>query len=794
MPGFLLVCTEHKIPRMKNLVAAFILLVLNLTSVKAQEPTQTISGNITDYQTGVPLSFVTVYIKDSDPSLGTVSDERGFFTIKKVPVGRVTIEVSYLGYETLAVSDVVITSAKNVQLNIQLTPALSSLDEVIITPKFNKERPINNIATVSARMLSIEEASRYAGGFEDPARLASSFAGVTSGGTAENAIIVRGNAPKFLQWKIEGVEVPNPNHFANLSSFGGGGITALSSNLLANSDFLSGAFPSEYNNVLAGVFDMRMRTGNSKSYEHSFEAGLIGLDFASEGPIGGIDKASYLVNYRYSTLALMESVMPDDAQGTKYQDLSFKLNFPTRKTGTFSLWGIGLIDESGRKPEKDENKREYYQENEKQDVNQYMGAIGLNNNYYFENSAYLKSTIAFSSEGLDLATYRLNEENILIPQNNISSNRYNLTFKSYYNKRFSEKLTNRTGITLQGLGYDLDFNETNDLGEFQNIAKENGFTSLLAAFTNITLRKNQFTINLGITFQTFTLNNNYTLEPRIGTAYQINPKHRLSFGYGMHSRLEPLQIYFTQTENSPKPQANKDLDFTKAHHFVLGYDWNISEKLHLKIEPYYQVLYDVPMVANNTESLLNLQSDWFMTDSYYNSGKGRNYGLDVTLEQYMNKGFYYLLSGSVFNSEFKNQNTEWFNTRFNKNYVVNALAGKEFSLGDSKQNTLSFNLRVSLQGGNRYSKVDINASMRREDVVYDESKPFSEKTHPSAVLHTTLTYEMNREKTSHKFSLKVLNATGYEDFLGHRYNLKTGNITENREALILPNISYKISF
>ncbi|MDP2687775.1 MAG: TonB-dependent receptor [Aequorivita sp.] len=779
---------------MKNLLVATILLMICLTSAKAQELTQTISGKITDHQTDEPLPFVNVYIKDSSPAIGTISDENGFYTIKNVLVGRVTVEASYMGYEPLTVSEVVVTSAKSVQLNMQLTPGLSSLDEVVIAPKANKERPINNIATVSARMLSVEEASRYAGGFDDPARLASSFAGVAGGGGADNAIIIRGNAPKFLQWKIEGVEIPNPNHFANLSSFGGGGLTALSSNLLANSDFMTGAFPSEYNNVLAGVFDMRMRTGNSVNYEHSFEVGLIGLDFASEGPISRASKASYLINYRFSSLALLESAMPDDAQGTKYQDLSFKLNFPTKKAGIFSLWGIGLIDKSGSEPEKNENKREYYQDIENQDVKQYMGALGLNHNYYFANSAYLKSILAFSSEGLDLTTDRLNEENALVPKNSIASSRYNLTFKSYYNRRFSEVLSNRTGIILQGLGYDLDFNEANNIGELQNIAKESGFTSLMAAFTNFTLRKNKFNFNLGLTSQIFTLNNSFTLEPRLGAAYQINPKHSLSFGYGLHSRLEPLQIYFTQTPNSSKSQANKDLGFTKAHHFVLGYDWNISEKLHLKIEPYYQILYNVPMAANSNESLLNLQSDWFITDTFYNTGEGRNYGLDITFEQYMNNGFYYLLSGSVFNSEFKNKNTDWFNTRFNKNYVFNALAGKEFKLGKNKQHTLGINVRFSLQGGSRYSKIDMNASMLQEEVVYDETNPFSEQTDPSAVLHTTLSYVMNRKKTSHKFSIKILNATGYEDFLGHRYNFKTGKVIENREALMLPNVSYKISF
>jgi hypothetical protein len=772
----------------------FWMFLMFTTLVSAQELTQTIKGKILDNETQEPIPFATVVIKNTNPIIGTTTEDNGNFRLENVPIGRYDIEVSHLGYESTIISEVVVTSAKEVVLKITLTESAYALDEVIIRPKTNKEEPLNKMATVSARMLSVEEASRYAGGFDDPARLASSFPGVATSSVGNNAIIVRGNAPKYLQWKIEGVEVPNPNHFANLSAFGGGGLTALSSNLLANSDFFTGAFPAEYNNALSGVFDIKMRNGNSSEYEHSIEAGIIGIDFASEGPLGKKEYgASYLVNYRYSTLGLISSLLPDDAGKINYQDLSFKLSLPTKKAGSFSIWGIGLIDNSESLPEKDINKQIYYEDIEQQDVSQYMGALGINNRLTLKNSAYLNTTLSVSTNGIDLKTDRLNNQSQLQPENEIKNTNYNIVFKSFLNKKFSAKHTNRTGVTLRGLAYDIDLKENNvNTNTLNTLASENGFSSLLSAYSNSSFSLKNWKLNLGINAQLFTLNNSVTIEPRLGLSHQINENNKLSFGYGLHSRIEPLNIYFATTANNT--QANKDLKLSKAHHFVLAYDWNISEKLHLKIEPYFQYLFDIPIVANTTTSLINLEQDWFINDTYINAGKGQNYGIDLTLEQYINNGFYYLVSASVFNSKYKTDTNKWYNTRFNKNYLITALAGKEFRLGKNKQNSLGINIRASIQGGNRYSPIDNQASLLQQDVVYNETNPFTQQAETVFLTDFTVNYEWNKRKTTQRLSLKVLNATNFEEFQGHRFNLQTNQVDKFKEGIIIPNISYKISF
>jgi hypothetical protein len=333
---------------MKQLIQIilFVACTLLATNISAQnnKPVQTIRGIAIDYASGTPIPYATVQLLDL-PQMGTTTDNDGKFVIKNVPVGRHDLQASFLGYEPTIFREIMLTSAKEVSLEVQMKENTRLLEEVVVRPRINKEEPMNKMALSGARMLSVEEASRFAGGMDDPARLVSSFAGVTSA-VGSNGISVHGNAPSLLQWRLEDVEIPNPNHFADVASLGGGVLSSLSSNVLGNSDFYTSAFPAEFNNAVSGIFDMKMRNGNSQKFQHTLQAGVLGLDAASEGPLSRKHNASYLFNYRYSTTGLMNKVSPagDLEQEMDYQDLNFKLNFPTPKAGIFSVWGTALID------------------------------------------------------------------------------------------------------------------------------------------------------------------------------------------------------------------------------------------------------------------------------------------------------------------------------------------------------------------------------------------------------------------------------------------------------------------
>lgn len=776
----------------KNTILIYLLLWFPLITFAQQ----TVRGVVIEENTQLPIQYATVLLQGGAAPVGGMTDSMGVFAIAGIAAGRYEIQVTMTGYEPYIQKEMAVGGGKEVVLSISLKKSAFALKEITIRAGVNKEQPINRMATVSARMLSVEEAARYAGGFDDPARLASAFAGVASN-VGNNGIVIRGNAPKFLQWKMEGVEIPNPNHFADMAAFGGGGLTALSSQMLANSDFFTGAFPAEYSNALSGVFDIAMRTGNNRKREHTFQLGAIGIDAASEGPFGKNSKSSYLFNYRYSTLGLIAPLLPENAGGVRYQDFSFKLNFPTKKTGTFSLWGIGLKDGSGAKAKTDSTLWKYASDKEEQNVQQYMGAAGLTHKYFFSNNTtYLKTTLAATISGLDLSTERFNANMSLAPQNSINNQYGNFVLSSFVNRKFNSRHTNRTGVILTGLTYNQVIENAGTIpGVLTTIVNESGNSALAAAYTQSSVHiTEKLTMNTGITGQLFLLNSRYTVEPRVGLKYQHNNKHSYGLAYGLHSRLERLNYYFTRTPATGNTLVNKDLDFTRAHHFVFSYDWNISKNIHLKAEPYFQQLYSVPVVAGSSVSFINMQNDWFFAEQLQNTGKGRNYGVDLTLEKYLTQGYYAMVTATAFRSEYLGGDGVWRDTRFNRNYVFNVLAGKEWSVGRGNMNTFGINARISYQGGDRYSPVNELASTIAKDVVFDETRAFSKQLPPALVGHFTTSYKINRKYAAHTIALKVINATMYKEFEGFRYNYQTGIVDESRSAIVVPNISYKIDF
>lgn len=773
----------------------FVSILVFFTLQVFAQPAQSIRGTVIDDASNTPVGFATVALLQTDPALGAITDASGNFTIPNVPVGRYDLQVTYVGYEPAILREITVISAKQTFLTIQIKENASLLKEVVIKPRVNKEQALNSMATVSAKMLSVEEAKRYAGGFDDPARLASSIAGVASN-TSENGIIVRGNAPKFLQWKMEGVEIPNPNHFADLNSLGGGTVTALSSQMLANSDFFTGAFPAEYNNALSGVFDIAMRTGNNQKREHTLQAGFLGIDASSEGPFKKDGRASYLFNYRYSTFALITPLLPEDAGSIKYQDLSFKLNFPTEKAGIFSLWGMGMTDGAVAKAKTESTKWEYADDLERNDIKQSIGVAGISHKYFFKDNTYLKTTLATTATNTDWNTQQLNEELNLLPKSRIKNTNWNFVLSSFVNKKFSARHTNKTGMLLTGMMYDILLKDALTSGTApQEIVNANGFSTLISGYSSSSISlSDKLVMNVGINGQIFTLNNHYTIEPRLGFRQQLSKNQSIGLAYGLHSRLEKLNYYFNNSLLTGETAVNKDLDFTKAHHLVCSYDRNISDVVHFKIESYFQKLFSVPVIADSSFSFINLQNDLFFGEQLQNTGAGRNYGIDLTIEKYISKGYYYLFTASLFKSEYKGGDDVWRSTRFNRNYVVNFLIGKEWQMGKNDQNTLSLNTRFTYQGGNRYSPLNEEASQVAKDIVYDETNAFDMQAQPSLNVHFTASYKVNKKKSSREIALKILNVTGQPDFKGYQYNLINNKIEKDLASVLVPNLSYKVEF
>lgn len=760
------------------------------TKEKTERPTQTVRGIVLDSKTNAPIEFATVRIMNSG-SLGSTTDSLGRFRIDHVPVGRCNIQTSYVGYNANIFNEIPVTSSKEVYMEIPLDENVHSLAEVVIQPEIKKDKPLNAMAITGGRMISMEEAGRFANGFDDPARLSSAFAGV-AGDVGTNAVAIRGNSPQFTQWRLEGVEIPNPTHFADLTGLGGGFLSALSTQVIGNSDFYNGAFPAEYSNALSGVFDMRIRNGNNQKYEHTFQLGILGIDLASEGPISRKNGSSYILNYRFSTTSLATG----NDMNLKYQDLSFKLNFPTRKAGTFSIWGIGLIDRY--KPEiLDRDEWETQSDRQSGNTTFDKAAGGITHKYLINADTYIRSSLAATYAKDHTEADQMTEDDKLVHVGDIRNSKWDIVFNSYLNKKFNSNHINRTGITITGLKYDLDYKISPNFGldiPMEQISKGNGESCVLSTYSSSVINlSNHLTTSLGITAQYFTLNKNWTVEPRAALKWTFNPKHALALAYGLHSRRERLDYYFVEQEVNGKTESNRYLNFSKAHHFGLTYDWNINSYMHLKVEPYYQYLFRIPVEENSSFSIINHQS-FYLERILKNRGSGVNYGIDITLEQYMKNGFYYMITASLFKSRYKAGDHIWRNTRLDKNYLLNVLAGKEWMVGRNKQNVLSLNGRIFFQGGDRYTPVDEEKSLIEHDIKFDETRAYSKKFNPSLNGDISFSYRINKRKISHEFSIKMLNVGMRTGMHFYQYNEKTHKIEKEDGSGMIPNISYKIYF
>lgn len=786
---------------MKKYIILFILTFLIFHIGLTQKPGQTIRGVVFDAKTHERLPGANVLLVKENT--GTITNPDGQFILDGIPVGRYHLQVSYVGYEPVIIPELLVGSAKEVVLEIEMEQTFSELEEVVVKPTIRKDRPTNSMAGVSARTFSVEEAGRYAGALDDPGRMAGNFAGVTTAGVHVNAIVVRGNAPKGLSWRLEGVDIPVPSHFSGSNVAGGGGLTIFSSRLLANSDFYTGAFPAEFGNATAGVFDMKLRNGNNQKHEYALQIGVQGIEAAAEGPFNQQGGGSYLFNYRYSTMALIFPLLPEVKESGEipvYQDLSFKINAPAGKSGTFSIWGIGGLSKTSMDGSDDTEEWIYPENRVKMSFHYNMGAGGITHSQRLGNNTFLRSTIALNAgEHAYHKSSRLNESNPddLVPLYNAEITSGMVTFSTQLNHVFSSRFNLKGGIDATDHLYELNGDAMDfQTGSLASTMDGSGSSWLLKGHAQGKYYVSpDIFITAGINGSWFALNEEFSFEPRISANWQFNTNHSFSLGYGNHSQTEPLFVYFVPRLNSLSGKTdypNKELDRMKAHHFVLGYDWSVNDYLRLKIEPYYQYLYDVPVVEGTSYSMINFLSDWTFDKMLVNKGTGSNKGVDITLERFLHHGYYYMTTASFYKSEYTGGDGVKRHSRYDGNYVINLLGGKEWLINE--KNILGLNLKCTFMGPYWYHPVDEELTHQQGSIAYDENAPLNDRySSLETISDFTISYRINRQNTSSVFTVQVRNIFGRQ-YQGKRYNVETRSIENEFFSSPVPFVSWKVEF
>jgi hypothetical protein len=791
------------------------------------QTTQNIRGTVADIDSKAPLIGANVLVVGSDPVLGASTDVNGNFSIKNVPIGRHTLQISYIGYNSKTLSNIELSSGKELILNITLQQTVE-MKEVTVTAEKEKEKSINKMATVSARTLSVEESMRYAGTLNDVARMAQNFAGVQGANDSRNDIIIRGNSPTGVLYRMEDIDIPNPNHFA-LNGTTGGPISIINNNALDNSDFMTGAFPAEYGNALAGVFDLKLRNGNNQNHEFLGQIGFNGAEFMAEGPINKEKFSSYLVSYRYSTLKVFQLMGVNFGTGTTvpdYQDAVFKINLPNKK-GQTTFWGIGGI--SAVKFLDSEYQEDNLFAESGQDVifKSNIGAGGVSNIYRFNEKSFLKTSLSIDATVNKISTDTLNRFNgQFFPQYRNNSVEGKQTLNLVYQNKLNVRNTLKIGLYNQRRFFSLYdsvhrradtvfipiLNLTAIYPDYwYKITQTEGATYFIQPFVQWQHRLNEnITINGGVHGQVFMLNKTYAVEPRLGVKWQLNKKTSLNTAYGLHNQLVPSRLYFRQltdqfgnvvlnAEGEPFI-PNRELEMIRSHHFVLGVDRSLGKNSRLKLETYYQSIDNVP-VQNfpSYYSTLNYGANFALAfpDTLVNSGTGYNYGLELTIEQFLNKGFYYLFTTSLYQSTYKGSDGVERNTAFNGNYTFNLLTGKEFVIKTKKNkatNLLVVDFKSSLNGGQRFIPIDLEASKQAGQAVYDFNEVYVDKFSDYFRIDLKIGYKRNGKKITQEWSMNLANITNHKNVFQQVYNASSQQVETRYQTGFLPIAQYKILF
>ena len=784
--------------------------------------TQTVRGTIIDLDSRLSLIGATIVILDSEPLIGTVTNVDGKFRFENLPVGRITLQVSYMGYEAKTIPNIVVNSGKEVVLDLNLKESVIKMDEVVISPDKKKGVATNDMSLLSSRSFALEETKRYTGGMDDPARVLSSFAGVASTPDGSSDIIVRGNSPKYMQWRLDEIEILSPYHMDDQNS-SLGALTALNNSLLATSDFYTGAFSAEYGNVLSSVMDVKLRTGNNEKLEATLGIGLMGTDLTLEGPFKKGYGGSYLVNYRYSTVSLINDLGIVDVPGAvNYQDATFKVVLPTKKTGTFSFFGLGglsgyslenMFEVPGSSIKNAAISKDYDKDN-------YLLNLGMNHIITINNKSFIKTSLSYSANGISDDIFEANtikiynsegeylRDSVINKMQTFKNRIVNSTYRGAIT--YSNKINSKNKIKI-GAKYSLsilDYNqsifnyETNDLFNATDFNKN---ASTVASFISWKHSLNEkITIVSGLNYINVLLNNKNTVEPRIAINWKINNSNSIHAGYGKHSTMESIHNYFAKVEqpDGSITEPNTDLDLLKAHHFVLGYEKRVTENLMAKVEVYYQQLYNLPVENNDTSyyATINEGVDYRYVD-LVNKGTGENYGVEITMERFFDNNYYYLINASLFNSTYKSLEGVERNTQYNGNYLVNLLCGKEFkNLGKKKNKILALNAKVFFGGGKKYIPLlrDAQGNIAVDPAnnnYWDYKKAYKDKIDNVFQLNLSISYKINKLKATHEIFLDIMNLTNNMARMSEYYDEskpdKVGYVTQ---FSMFPNLMYRVYF
>jgi hypothetical protein len=785
---------------------------------------QDVIGSVFEKESYFVLPGATVVLRSGNDGKyrGTVTDAEGNFTFKNIPPGRYDLQVSFVGY-TSVYQSIEVNSARHLQIEIPLEESVLYLSTVEI-------KSFENLSPVGGSAIDQVQFKYHPGNRYEAIRKVAVLPGIQNADDSRNDIIIRGNSPQSVIWRIEGINISNPNHF-NIPGTSGGPISIINDKVLGTSSFYSGAFPAIYGNTTSGIFDLRYRNGDSIQWHGTLQFGFLGAEAVIEGPLSKRNKSTILLSVRRSILGAFRKFNIDIGTSSlpKYSDLAFKINLPLHDGSVFWLFGLGGTSNVDIRISRQDilTKNIYGEKDRDQFFSSRLGMVGFGYKRHIGAKGYLVNTTALLGDRVnsvhDFVYPADMRSSILAVQEKPGSSVYPrvLTYR-FTDKKISGslfvtwKLRSRNHLS-SGMTYDLQKFEFLDsainlsagsemFGKWRIRWNTKQYSALLQPFAQWKYTGKKTDLVAGIHGQYLSFTKSSSIEPRIALRYYVSDRSAFNAGFGMHSQTQQPYLHFygqtTSSDNVPVAE-NAKLDFTRSLHTVAGYQRKFGRDTSLftfKGEVYYQRIYDVPVeVRRSSFSLLNAGADFkrLYPNTLVNDGTGRNYGIETMLEKSFSKNYMLLLSASWFESKYRGSDRVWRNSDFNSRFIVNVLTTREWHV--RKHNVLSLGFKFTATGGRWYGDVDTLASRQEMDVVYVEGTKNTKQFSPYHRFDLRVTYKINRKRVNHEISVDFINIFDNHSihkltFVPDRHKREDGQVRNEYQLGFIPFFYYRFDF
>lgn len=749
-----------------------------------QNQAQTLRGVVRDGASGERLVGASLTLRPATTAAPatTVTDTAGAYVFRAMKPGIYQLDIDYGGYRPMVIWDIRIAAGKETVLDIDYDQSLS-LPEMSVLARANPAgRPLPPLGAVP---LTRAQTERVAATFFDPARLAQAYPGVSGNDDQANGMSIRGNSPAGVRWRLEGLDVVNPNHLPNAGTFAdrpvaaSGGVLLFSAQLLDNSTLLTGSLPAGYGDALAGTMDIRLRPGNDRQHEFTFQAGLLGLDAAAEGPLTGRGKSSYLVNYRYSTVGLLSQMgIPFGDEKIVFQDLSIHLAAPRTRAGDFNVFVLFGNSANDFQHKPDSAAIEAYKDVFDIDYTSRTLIAGAGWQKQLGRRTRIKAAHAHSGQvndriaqpgGIANGMYQKDYSDEQIAASSLS-------LSHYLPGRW--RLDEGVSYVLKQYRYDIGRDSETSGGDFKtetvqpwaqaSWASASGQTSVVAGVHGL-----------------LWLNETAIAEPRFSAVQRFGRRHSLSASWGIHSQTPAWWQY--------------DGQLIRSSQTGLRYAWHSTDEAwRASLEGFWQTISDAAALfyPNGPVSVLNESEAPF---PYFTGQKGqsegRNYGVELGAEHRFAAGWFLLANATFFRAQTRLENRGWENSRWDLRRIVHLSGGKEWQKTTGERKTRAFGCsgRLTWSGGMRAMPIDLAASEAAAGTVFDAAAGFRVQQPDFFRLDGRVYWRTSiGDRRNSTFAMDFQNMTLRENVAYRYYDPWTKQVETKLQLGLIPNLSWRL--